>query len=254
MSVDVIALREFYATPLGQASQNALLRAFSQLKPFDKNLDLVGIGYPVPLFDKLARDLPQAIILMPARQGALQWPVGGESKVALVDEDELPIETASVQCVVVLHLIENVSDPSQILNEIWRILVPEGKLILVATNRRGFWTRFEHTPYGNGRSFSRGQLSILLRKAKLTPSDWIHCLNFPPMRIASLIRFYPLLDRLGARFWPLFCGAYVVTATKRLYQGVPATSRRTARVKAPVIAAQGANLSLDADDPSPKSR
>lgn len=245
MSVDVIDLREFYTTPLGQVSQAALLRTFSKLEPFKKDLDLVGIGYPVPLFDSLADDISQAIILMPARQGALQWPVGKDSKVALVDEDELPIETASVQCVVVLHLIENVADPAQILNEIWRILVPEGKLILVAANRRGLWTRFEHTPFGNGRSFSRGQLSVLLRKAKLTPSHWNHTLNFPPIRFKSLMRFYPLVDKLGAKLWPLFCGAYVVTATKRLYQGVPVSAKRAAKVKMPIIAAQGARASRE---------
>lgn len=243
MSLDVIDLREFYATPLGKASQAALLRTFSKLPTLPDDIDLVGMGYPVPLFEKLAADIPQAIILMPARQGALQWPIGKDSKVALVDEDELPIETASVQCVVILHLIENVADPAQILNEIWRILVPEGKLVLVAANRRGLWTRFEHTPFGNGRSFSRGQLSILLRKAKLTPSSWHHSLNFPPIRFKNMMRFYPLLDKVGARLWPLFCGAYMVTATKRLYQGVPVQAERTGKVKVPVAVAQGARLS-----------
>lgn len=248
MSVDVIDLREFYASPLGKASQSALLRTFGKTVPMSEDLDLVGIGYPVPIFDKLAENIPQAIILMPARQGALQWPIGKDSKVALVDENELPIETASVQCVVVLHLIENVADPGEVLDEIWRILVPEGKLILVASNRRGLWTRFEHTPFGNGRSFSRGQLSTLLRKAKLTPSSWNHGLNFPPIRINGLMRFYPFVDKIGARLWPLFCGAYVVTATKRLYQGVPVGAKRTVRVKAPVIATQGARTSSESAD------
>ena len=38
-----------------------------------------------------------------------------------------PSKPASVECVMVLHLLENVSDPSHILDEIWRILVPEGR-------------------------------------------------------------------------------------------------------------------------------
>lgn len=242
MSVDVVDLREFYATPLGQVAQESLAKAVSKNAKLSNDLEMVGMGYPVPIFDKLAADNPNAIILMPARQGALQWPRGKNSKVALVDEDELPIETASVQCVIVLHLLENVSEPSEILDEIWRILVPEGKLILVATNRRGLWARFEHTPFGNGRPFSKGQLSVLLRKAKLTPSSWGDCLNFPPARIKRLIRFYPYIDKIGHRLWPVFCGAFIVTATKRLYQGVPITSKSRQRIKVPVLAPQGARV------------
>ncbi len=241
MSVDVIDLREFYSTPMGKVVQSQLVKACQKTGDLPENLDLVGIGYPVPLFERLAGDNPNAVILMPARQGALQWPIGAPSKVALVDEDQLPIQTASVECVMVLHLLENVSDPSHILDEIWRILVPEGRLVLIATNRRGFWTRFEYTPFGNGRPFSRGQLGKLLRKAKLTPSSWIDCLNFPPVRRMGLLKFYPLIDRIGARLWPLFCGVFVVTATKRLYQGVPVGARRSARVPATVLAPQAAN-------------
>lgn len=250
MSVDVVDLREFYATPLGQVAQASLAKAVGNTAALSDELEIVGMGYPVPLFDELASKNPNAIILMPARQGALQWPRGKNSKVALVDEDELPIETASVQCVVVLHLLENVSDPSQILDEIWRILVPEGKLILVATNRRGLWARFEHTPFGNGRPFSKGQLSVLLRKAKLTPSSWGDCLNFPPARINRLIRFFPYFDKIGHRLWPVFCGAFIVTATKRLYQGVPVGSKSRQRVKVPVLSPQSARLQKTS---SPKS-
>lgn len=242
MSVDVVDLREFYATPLGQSAAQSLNKALAKQVQFSKDLNIIGMGYPVPIFDELIQDNEDAIILMPARQGALQWPSGKASKVALVDEDELPIETASVQCVVVLHLLENVSDPSEILDEIWRILVPEGKLVLVATNRRGLWTRFEHTPYGNGRPFSKGQLSTLLRKARLTPSRWGDCLNFPPARYKRLSRFFPLIDKIGHRLWPVFCGAFIVTATKRLYQGVPVTAKTKRRLKVPALAPQGARL------------
>ncbi|MGB7286621.1 MAG: methyltransferase domain-containing protein [Salaquimonas sp.] len=243
MSVDVVDLREFYATPLGQTARDSLVTAINKVGGLEKELELVGLGYPVPIFDKIAVDNPNAIILMPARQGALQWPRGANPKTALVDEDQLPIETASVECVVVLHLLENALDPSHILNEIWRILVPEGKLILVATNRRGLWARFEHTPFGNGRPFSRGQLGTLLRKAKLTPSLWDGCLNFPPARYKKLIRTFAFVDKIGHRLWPIFCGALLVVAKKRLYQGVPVKAKSRSQLKVPALAAQGARQS-----------
>ena len=80
MSVDVIDLREFYSTPMGKVVQSQLVKAFRKSGELPENLDLVGIGYPVPLFEQLASNNPNAVILMPARQGALQWPIGAAVK------------------------------------------------------------------------------------------------------------------------------------------------------------------------------
>jgi SAM-dependent methyltransferase len=237
MSVDVVDLREFYATPLGAAARNSLNRALSAIDAFVPGDAVVGIGYPVPVLDKTSAS-KNTIVLMPARQGAIQWPDGENSRTALVDENELPLETASVQCVVLLHLLENVADPADVLSEVWRVLVPEGRLIIIATNRRGLWARFEHTPFGNGRPFSKGQLGSLLRKAKLTPAKWGYALNFPPIRIARLIRLFPYLDKVAERLWPLFCGAIIVCATKRLYQGVPSKARQAERARVPKLVPQ----------------
>lgn len=250
MSIDVVDLREFYATPLGRvaaASLTAAVRKYGGLENADAATGLVGIGYPVAVLDTLmattgpnAAMAQHSLVFMPARQGAIKWPIDKPSRTALVQEDALPLETSSVQCVIAVHLLENVSDPAAILEEIWRILVPEGRLILVAANRRGLWTRFEHTPFGHGRPFSKGQLSNLMRKAKLTPVRWGDCLNFPPMRYSRLIKTYPWIERVAHRVWPVFCGAYVVTARKRLYQGVATKNTREKRVLVPVLGTQGA--------------
>ena len=260
MTIDVVDLREFYATPLGMRAQASMIKAvekYGGLSRDTADISFVGIGYPLPVFDSAlfgtvpngdttgnsANALPKTIALMPSRQGAVRWPLNEPSRTALVDENELPLETASVECVILLHLLENVSDPAAMLNEVWRVLVPEGRLILIATNRRGLWARFEHTPFGNGRPFSRGQLGTLLRKAKLTPARWGDCLNFPPMRINRMMKLYPYIEKIAHRVWPVFCGAYVVTATKRLYQGVSSVEKERKRVAVPVLAPQSARAS-----------
>jgi len=239
MSVDVFDLREFYATPLGDAARRSLNRTLESLEALPPDDDVVGIGYPIPVLEGL-KTSPETIILMPARQGAIQWPAGETSKTALVEADELPLETSSVQCIVLLHLLENVADPAEALNEIWRVLVPEGRLVIITTNRRGMWARFEHTPFGTGRPFSKGQLGTLLREAKLTPGQWDHALHFPPMRSARLIALFPYLEKIARRLWPLFSGALVVCATKRLYQGVPIKARQSAKSRVSVLVPQRA--------------
>lgn len=245
MSVDVVDLREFYATPLGRRAAESITAALRRNGGLPSDIDIMGLGYPIPFFNALLESKDKAIVLMPSRQGAVQWPIGATCRIALAEDDELPLATNSVQCVVAVHVLENTFDPIHVLDEIWRVLVPEGKLILIATNRRGLWTRFEHTPFGNGRPFSRGQLATLLRKAKLTPSQWDGCLDFPPIRLAWLLRLYPFIGRVARRIWPVFCGAHMVVATKRLYQGIPAEARKTRKVPVPVLAPQGARVGHD---------
>src|SRR5680860_36731 len=113
MSVDVVDLRAFYATPLGKAAEASLMRAVSSCVEAEPKGVVIGLGYVVPLLDLLGAS--GAIAFMPARQGALQWPDGASSKTALVDEDELPLANASVDLIIMLHVLENVAVPLETL-------------------------------------------------------------------------------------------------------------------------------------------
>ena len=139
-----------------------------------------------------------------------------------------------------VHLLEHSENPRETLTEIWRVLAPGGRLVVVVPNRRGVWARFEHTPFGTGRPFSRGRLTALLREANFTPGPWSDALFFPPSHRRWVQRFHQLLETTGRRFWPMFSGIIVVEAQKRLYQGLPVTQRASRRVFVPVLSPQGA--------------
>lgn len=237
MSVDVVDLREFYATPLGKAALASIMRTTA--KSIDNSPEgiVVGLGYPVPYLDAL--NAHSAIALMPARQGAVQWPDESQSRTALVEDDELPIPNASVDLVIMVHVLENAVDPIETLNEAWRIMAPEARLFIVVANRRGIWAKFEHTPFGNGRPFSRRQLKNLLREAKLTPISWSDALHFPPVRMSKLLNLRGFFEGVARRIWPAFSGVITVEATKRLYQGIPVNAKRSKRVLIPALSPQG---------------
>ena len=63
----------------------------------------------------------------------------------------------------------------------WRVLSPEGRLMLVVPNRRGVWARLDNTPFGQGRPYSRRQLEVLVRDALFTPLDLSGALYLPPV-------------------------------------------------------------------------
>ena len=193
---------------------------------------------------------------MPAWQGAVSWPHEGRSRTALVEADELPLGEASVDRVLMVHALEFAEDPARMLSEIWRVLAPGGRLVLVVPNRRGLWTRLDRTPFGSGRPWSRRQAVQLLRDAMFTTSGFSEALLFPPFRRESFVNLAMPLESAGRRFWPLFSGVIVIEATKLVYRGLPVTKNERARIRIarPAMVPQGAALNrsgpTSTDDPT----
>ncbi len=239
MSADIVDLREFYHSPLGLVAEQSVTMALSSLWARLPEERLVGLGYAVPYLDRFRADTERTFAFMPAGQGAVNWPPGERSSTALVFDEELPLPDSSVDRVLMVHSLEFAENPRESLKEIWRVLAPGGRLVIVVPNRRGVWARMEHTPFGSGRPYSRGQLTALLREANFTPGASSEALFFPPSRIRTLLKLRHVFDRLGRRFWPVFSGVLVIEAQKRLYQGLPVAARASRRVFVPVLAPQG---------------
>jgi len=256
--MDVVTLREFYLGRLGKAAEMSIAMALSSIWDIEKNANqrLLAIGYPVPWLDRFAADSERCLAFMPAQQGAVQWPLGKASATALVYDEELPLSDSCVDRILMVHSLEHAENPEATLREAWRVLAPNGSLILVLPHRRGLWARFEHTPFGTGRPFSRGQISHLLKDAMFSPDKWSDALHFPPTKRETFLKLQRSIERIGRRIWPIFSGVIIVEATKKLYQGLPVTARATRKVFVPVFAPQGSTMGqADADDPaSPKRK
>ncbi|MBC8130456.1 MAG: class I SAM-dependent methyltransferase [Rhizobiaceae bacterium] len=242
MNADILDLREFYASSLGMAAERAVAAGLMPMWREIRAERLLGLGYALPYLDRFAGDCERALAFMPATQGAVNWPLGSASRTALVDLEELPLSDASIDRVLMVHALEFAENPLDMLAECWRVLAPGGRIVLVVPNRRGVWARFEHTPFGSGRPWSRGQLMQLLREALFTPSAWSDALLFPPFRRRSLIALGPTLERTGRRLWPIFSGVILIEATKQVYRGLPVASarRERQRILKPMLIPQGA--------------
>jgi len=236
MHADIVDLRAFYTTMTGRLAERSIAAALSSLWTPIAGERLVGFGYCLPWLDRFAERAERSLAFMPAGQGAVRWPAEGPSATALVFEEELPLADSSIDRLLLVHSLEFAESPRDMLHEAWRVLAPGGRLVVVVPNRRGMWARFEHTPFGAGRPYSRGQLLALLREASFTPTSHAEALYFPPTRRRALLRLFRAFERTGRRLWPMFAGALVVEAEKRVYQGVPVVSRSSRRVFVPVLA------------------
>lgn len=240
MNHDIVDLRAFYSTVLGRIAERSIAAALSAMWPDLSGERLVGLGYALPWLERFGARAERTFAFMPAGQGAVRWPAEGGSATALVFGEELPLPDSSVDRMLLVHALEHAESPAETLKEIWRVLAPNGRLVVVVPNRRGIWARFEHTPFGTGRPFSSGQIAALLRETNFTPGAGGEALFFPPSRRRWMLRFHGAFERMGRRLWPIFAGVLVVEAQKRLYQGLPVARRASRRVFVPVLSPQGA--------------
>jgi SAM-dependent methyltransferase len=229
MSLDVVDLREFYGRPLGSAVRRLLTRRIRARWRNVQGAQLMGLGFAVPYIGMFRGEAAALGALMPATQGALVWPAGASVHSVLVEEAMLPLADACLDRLLAVHCLEATERSAPLLREIWRVLKPEGRLLLVVPNRRGVWTRLDITPFGHGRPYSRGQLERLLNEALFTPLEWTGALYMPPINRPAILRWSTVFERLGARMWPGFAGVMIVEARKELMGAIPAGAKPVRR-------------------------
>ena len=178
---DVVDLRDFYATPLGQAARHFIGQQARSLWPDLRGRRLLGFGYATPYLGAFRAEALCTIAAMPAGQGALPWPQGTRGLTLLADETQLPFPERSFDRILLIHALEFGEPPREMLREVWRLLGDDGRLLVVAPARRGLWSRSERTPFGQGEPYSMSQLTRLLRDSLFTPLVTVRALYLPPI-------------------------------------------------------------------------
>jgi SAM-dependent methyltransferase len=234
MAIDLIDLRAFYASRLGQVARRVLRAKIRAAWPNIRERRLLGFGFPAPYLGPFRGDAERVIAFMPAAQGVSEWPRGGPAAASLVEEDMWPLPDELFDSILLVHALESVDSADELLRECHRCLAPGGRLLAVVPNRRGPWARLDNTPFGHGRPFSRSQLGRLLQESAFEPQTWADALLFPPLEAGVVLRSAITLERFGVRFWSPFAGVHLVEAVKEVRQAIPA--RRNVARKAPAPA------------------
>jgi len=215
MSVDILDLARFYATPLGQFVQRKLVTTMRDIWPVPDEDVLVGYGYGMPLFADL---WPHANwqFMMPAQTGVMIENDALAGHVTLVEETCLPLRDDSVNRMISVHGLENARHGEALLDEFWRVLVPGGRVLLVVPNRRGLWARGDVTPFGSGRPYSRSQLRVRLQQAGFSPITMRSALMLPSFLPVSFLQGLGGLERIAQMLVPELGGVWLVEAVKRV--------------------------------------
>jgi SAM-dependent methyltransferase len=143
--------------------------------------------------------------------------------------DALAVVSDSVDAVLLPHTLEYEPDPHGLLREVERILPGDGQLIVMGFRPFSSWgTR--HLFARNG--FPPGTEQLI---SEYRLRDWLKLLGFEITDARRYLFTWPwgaaapraerFLENVGNRLWPLFAGAYLIKARKRVYALTPIRPR-----------------------------
>jgi len=213
MPQDVRDLAAFYESPLGQLAHRAIAREIHAMWPDLRNYRVLGYGFAIPYLRAFSHT-ERTIAAMPAPQGVVRWP--DEKNTALLcEEDALPFPDMFFDRILIVHGLEASESLRALLRQLWRVLAPEGRILLIAPNRASLWAQVQKSPFGHGRPFSRMELEGLLKDAVFEPSRWRRALYAPPFETVTSTGTG--WEKVGARFFSGIGGVHVVEAAKSVY-------------------------------------
>ena len=224
-------LEQFYGSRKGQLARRLIGLQLRQLWPQVAGKTIVGLGFAMPYLDVFAEEAAATLALVPAGSVVQRWPEGSSGRLAIFQEDEIPLADQSVDCLLLVHCLETCRSLDRLMREIWRVMADDGRIVLIVPNRHGLWSISENSPFGQGSPFTPGQLQRLLTRHLLVRGEVRRAMFVPPWNGKLLQRMAFFLERTGLRMMPQFAGILLAEAEKQLYLGAPAfqTAKPTRR-------------------------
>src|SRR5688572_19732578 len=169
-------LQDWFTTPLGQYLLEKERAYLDEVTP-----DIFG-------FHALQLGMPEVDLLRATR-------ITHKLRVASLGADvlakchELPFATQSIDLVVLPHVLEFAEEPHAILREVDRVMMPEGRLVIVGFNPWSLWGLRSSLGPGRDQHPWNGRFLSLLRV-----KDWLALLGFD-VSAGRLIGYAPPFDR-----------------------------------------------------------
>ncbi|WP_332674978.1 class I SAM-dependent methyltransferase [Aromatoleum sp.] len=140
----------------------------------------------------------------------------------IANTDALPFASASLDLVLLPHVLEFSRNPHQVLREVERVLVPEGSVVISGFNPLSLWGLRRLLARRGGAFPWRGQY-LSVRRTK----DWLALLGFetqsgsfgcyaPAVTTGKWLERWRFMDKAGDRWWPFFGGTYMLQGIKRV--------------------------------------
>ncbi len=227
--------KTFYSTRAGRLVRRFLTLHIRKIWPDLHGLRLVGCGYAVPYLKRFMDETERSVAFMPDDLGVHFWPEGEKGLVCLSRDALLPLETESVDRIILVHGLEHAESPHELLHELWRVLKSNGRLLMIVPNRRGLWARTDQTPFGHGTPYTARQIGHYLQESLFVHERTEMALFMPPFRSFLVLRTAYTFESFGRYLFPGLAGVSIVEASKQIYAGAAKTKTARAMGKKRVL-------------------
>ena len=164
MDINASDIYSFYQSKLGKlVKRNIRHQLYNNLNSINDSV-VCGYGYTNPylsFLNKQNKDLQISAMQPEFLDGNVKEKYDFDHQI--IHEYFLPLDPSSVDVVISSHLLEFVDKPQSSIEEIWRILKPNGIFLTIIPRRSGIWTRYDNNPFGFGRSYSIRQFKSLIQ-------------------------------------------------------------------------------------------
>lgn len=199
-------LASWFQTPQGKRALKAE-RRFVARSLVGRVQNLLQIGGPLdhPLFSKAL--VARRYFLTNTRL------VDASVSVMQAEFDALPVRTASLDVVLCAHALETMTNPRELLQEVYRTLKSEGVIVVMGLHRFSLWRLFlrKQTFPQNTQFYSIDRIARKLCQAGFVlERQQTACFRLPSQKKQWLF-----LEVLGHLLLPFLGGVYMIVAVKR---------------------------------------
>lgn len=220
MYKDVSKLQEFYSTVRGKVVARTIRKKISKMWKSAEGDRVVGFGFASPYISSFINQGAENYISLIPREYLGDDNVNNTINnipIAVCTDNVWPIESNSVNRVVIVHSLYSERLLSEVLDEAWRVLVAEGRLMIIVPNRSGVWARIDNNPFGDGSPYSMSQIRDILSENNFNPEREERALFFPPAESRFILATTPVWENLGYNLYNALGGVNIIEANKRVY-------------------------------------
>ena len=219
------ALRQWYQTPLGEAVEKQECMAMEELLPSLFGYHLVQLSEH-GTSKYLGKSTIRHHVIVDTDDHNVDCGISLRA-----NAHQVSIASDSVDAVLLPHTLDVDMAPHQVLREVDRILVPEGKVVVIGFNPWSSWgMRHMFNLWSSKNPWNLRFISPFRLK------DWLTLLGFeietvktffhrPPLMHPLAVRKLQFMDRLGNNIWPAFGGIYILVANKKVSTMTPIRPR-----------------------------
>ncbi len=147
----------------------------------------------------------------------------------------LPVASDSVDLVILMHHLSNTGEPHAILRESFRILIPEGKLVIIDFNPVSLWglryllqSWLEHVPF-NGHYYTARRIDDWMRLLVFDQERHYRVGYLPPILKPSVTRHLTWLEKATRKCLPVLGALNLLVYTKNISPLTPVRHRWVTR-------------------------